>query len=123
MLAAIARGLVELPSRIETTGVVETVATYKIRLVNPSLALDTTIDVADDEFILDAAAAQAIDLPASCHAGSCFSCAARVKAGHVDQDNPDFLDPEEIDAGYILTCVTRPTSDCTIETHKENELE
>ncbi|MEO0852554.1 MAG: 2Fe-2S iron-sulfur cluster-binding protein [Cyanobacteria bacterium J06648_11] len=98
-------------------------ATYQVRLVNSEIGLDTTIPVSEDEFILDAAAAAGIDLPVSCRAGSCFTCVGKTIEGSVEQENPDFLDPEEIEAGYILTCVARPASDCTIETHKEDELE
>ena len=50
-------------------------ATYKVTLVNANEGLNSTIDCADDQSIFDAAADQNIDLPISCRAGSCSSCA------------------------------------------------
>jgi ferredoxin len=95
---------------------------YQVRLVNPALNLDRTISVPDDQYILDMAEEAGIRLPAGCREGTCSSCIAKLVRGEVDQSEQKFLQPSETQAGYTVTCVAYPMSDCTLETHQEQVL-
>ena len=97
-------------------------AVYQVRVINPAIALDRTIAVPDDQYILDMAEDAGIRLPSGCKKGECSACVAKLVSGQVDQSEQKFLRPSEVEAGYVITCVTYPLSDCTLETHQEQVL-
>ena len=95
---------------------------YQVRLLNENKSLDRIIDVPEDEYILDIADNYGINLPYGCRQGNCSACIGRLVSGEVDQSEQKFLRLEEQKAGYILTCVAIPLSDCTVYTHQEQVL-
>lgn len=97
-------------------------AVYQVRLVNPVSNIERTIEVSDDQYILDRAEEAGMRLPAGCREGTCSSCIAKLVSGEVDQSEQKFLNSSEIEGGYTVTCVAYPLSDCTLETHQEQVL-
>lgn len=95
---------------------------YQVRLIEPAIGLDRVIDVPDSEYILDIAEQVGIRLPSGCKQGDCSACVAKLVSGEIDQSEQKFLRPEEIAAGYTITCVAYPMSDCTLLTHQEQVL-
>jgi len=81
-----------------------------------------TIQVPEDKTILRAAYAAGLDLPSSCNAGVCTTCAAQILEGTVDQSEGMGVSPELQQQGYVLLCVAYPRSNLKIETEKEEEV-
>lgn len=81
-----------------------------------------TIEVPEDKQILRAAYAAGIDLPSSCNAGVCTTCAAQLLEGTVEQSDGMGLSPELQAEGYALLCVAYARSNLKIETEKEEEV-
>jgi len=79
----------------------------------------TTLTVPENQTVLEAAQASGLDLPYSCSAGVCTTCAAQILAGTVDQNDGMGISPEIREQGYALLCVAYPRSDLKIETEKE----
>ncbi len=64
-----------------------------------------------DERVLDAALKVRGELPYSCRGGVCSTCRARVVDGEVTMAANWALEPDELAAGYVLTCQSSPVSD------------
>ena len=96
-------------------------ASYTVTLIDAE-GEESTFECDDDVLIMDQADEEGIDMPYSCRAGACSTCAGKIIEGTVNQEEQSMLDDEQLEAGYSLTCVAYPTSDVTIQLGKEEEL-
>ena len=88
---------------------------------SPKIESNVTIIVDGDEYdlnlestgqnILDAAQEAGADLPFACKGGVCCTCKAKIMEGSASMDVNYALEPDEVEAGFILTCQSHPTSD------------
>ncbi len=74
------------------------------------------VEVKPGKTILETALDKNIDLPFSCQAGLCTACRGKCLSGKVKLDEEEGLSSEELQDGYVLTCVGHPlTDDVVIE--------
>lgn len=65
----------------------------------------------DSNNILDAALAVGADVPYSCKGGVCTTCKSRLVEGKIEMETNYGLEPDEVAAGFILTCQSHPRSE------------
>jgi len=64
-----------------------------------------------NQSVLDAANEHGADLPFSCKGGVCSTCVAKLEEGEVEMDANYALEPDEVEAGLVLTCQSFPKTD------------
>ncbi len=65
----------------------------------------------DGDSVLDAALKENADLPYACKGGVCCTCRAKLIEGEVEMEVNYALEPEEVEAGFILTCQSHPRTE------------
>ena len=70
--------------------------------------------------LLDALEAHGVSLPYGCRYGGCISCAAKLLSGEIDQRAGVALNGRQLAHGYVLLCVARPLTDCTLDVGVES---
>ncbi|QLD86317.1 (2Fe-2S)-binding protein [Natronomonas halophila] len=91
--------------------------TYEIEYVKEG----ATIEVKENETLLEAGEEEGWDLPYACREGQCISCAGHIADGgnsedYVEHHTNQMLGEPELDDGYTLTCVAYPTDSFSLET-------
>jgi ferredoxin len=81
-----------------------------------------SLTVPEDQTILAAAQEAGIDLPTSCGAGVCTTCAALVTEGTVEQSEGMGVSAELQAQGFALLCVAHPRSNIKLESEKEDRV-
>jgi ring-1,2-phenylacetyl-CoA epoxidase subunit PaaE len=77
----------------------------------------STVTVPPGTAILDGGQQARPDLPFACKGGVCGTCRAQVTSGKVTMRRNYALEPEEVEAGYVLTCQSLPASDAVTVTY------
>ncbi len=90
---------------------------FTIKLANQG---GQCFEVDGDEPLLDTLEQQGVSLPYGCRYGGCISCAAKLLDGELDQSDGVALNGRQINDGYVLLCVARPLSDCTLDVGVES---
>jgi ring-1,2-phenylacetyl-CoA epoxidase subunit PaaE len=82
--------------------------------VRATILLDgrrSTFPMGRSERVLDAALRVRPELPFACKGGVCSTCRAKLVDGQVTMARNFALEPDELAAGYVLTCQSSPTTD------------
>jgi len=67
-----------------------------------------TIEVKNNQTILEAGLKAGLALPYTCRAGRCGACTARCTQGQVEMEYNEVLTEEEVALGQVLTCMAHP---------------
>ncbi|MGN5733726.1 1,2-phenylacetyl-CoA epoxidase subunit PaaE [Arthrobacter psychrochitiniphilus] len=84
--------------------------TWKLTFTLDGLRAELRSPVHARESLLNAALRVRPDVPFACAGGVCGTCRAKLVSGDVTMDENYALEPDELEAGYILTCQSHPTT-------------
>jgi ring-1,2-phenylacetyl-CoA epoxidase subunit PaaE len=71
----------------------------------------TSAELPRDRSVLEGLQRMRADVPFACKGGVCGTCRARVTAGRAEMRRNFALEPDEVAAGYVLTCQSYPASE------------
>lgn len=100
--------LAEARRRRASADIPDVLTTVQVKLDGKTVSFDLHTRT---ETLLDAALRNGADLPYACKGGVCCTCRAKLLEGQVDMDVNYALEPEEVEAGFILTCQSHPRTD------------
>jgi ring-1,2-phenylacetyl-CoA epoxidase subunit PaaE len=69
------------------------------------------VSLSAGDTVLESALKAGLEAPYACLGGACGTCKAKVLLGSVAMEQNFALSPADVDAGYVLTCQSHPTSD------------
>ena len=87
----------------------EKTAEIEFTLDGQTSTVTTPVDA--NESVLNAALRVRPDVPFACTGGVCGTCRARLLSGDVRMTENYALEPEELEAGYVLTCQSHPLTE------------
>jgi ferredoxin len=90
---------------------------HKVTLKNRE---NRTLEVAENEPILDVFESAGFVLPVACRYGGCITCAAKMISGSVRQPKGTAVNKRQSRDGYVLLCVARPKEDCIFDVGVES---
>jgi len=91
--------------------------TFRITLANQG---GQSYDVNARRPLLETLEQQGVSLPFGCKYGGCITCAAKLLEGEIDQRAAVALNNRQLRDGYVLLCVARPLTDCTLNVGVES---
>ena len=100
------QGQIGRPVKIE-----EDEDSYEISFTLDGLQGEVKSPVRANETVLNAALRVRPDVPFACAGGVCGTCRAKVTSGTVTMAENYALEPDEVEAGYVLTCQSHPTTE------------
>ena len=74
-----------------------------------------TIEVGENEYILEGAEDAGLTLPYDCRSGTCVTCIQKCLEGEIDQDMAFAIGDEELEKGLRLICIGSPLSDVVLD--------
>lgn len=99
------------------------VTTYQVVYLDDEDRIE--VETPGDEAILYPALDAGVDIPYTCEIGRCGQCTARYDGDANDvvvHDGNEYLDEDQIAAGWVLTCVAYARDDFELEvTHPDDQ--